>query len=92
LAAPDKFHTKGGSTEGQASLPEMIIVGIGYFLQIGKHALAQGPNGMSIARYVQQTRRPDVAEEMTKYQEIKFAGSETFAGVPMRCLRIQTPG
>jgi len=84
FAAPDKFHTKGGSTEGQASLPEMIIVGKDTFFKLGSMPWRKAPTGLSIGEIVQQTRRPDVAEEMTKYQEIKFAGSETFAGVPMR--------
>jgi hypothetical protein len=84
FAAPDKFHTRGELTvEGPASPPEIIIVGEDTFFKLGSMPWRKAPTGMGIGEIV-QARRPDVTAEMTKYQEIKLAGSEVFDGMPMR--------
>jgi hypothetical protein len=67
----------------------MIIVGQDTFVREGDGPWYKSPANISFGAIVQQVRKPDVAQEMAKYVEIKSAGSEVLDGAPMLVYRFK---
>ena len=90
FVAPDRFHIKNPSNvEGERASPEMIIIGKETYMKMGNMPWRHAPQGAGFGEIIQEARRTDVAEEMARYEEIKFAGSEDLDGVPALVYRFK---
>jgi hypothetical protein len=81
-AAPDRFHLTGEDSGRQFPPGEMILIGRDTYVKAdGKWQ--RSPPGMSFGDQVARLGRPDVTQEMAKYIEVSYVGTDSLDGAPM---------
>ena len=101
FVAPDRYHVtvKGPTMQGRNLGQEMIIVGKDTFTRIsdmpwqkGVMNTGEGTLATTIGEMANQFRLEDVAQRMTKYEDVQFAGPEVLDGQPVVVYQFKLKG
>jgi hypothetical protein len=78
FVAPDRYHW---AAQGQRERGEMLFIGKDMYLRKGGGAWVKGPGGYGEGMI--KEFRDSLELKMARYDEIKFAGTDTVDGSPM---------